>query len=86
MLNDYIEAVEQLIDAIQAKIAEHGDGAPASANLRKDVGVIEPCTLRELLFHVQAALSRINAINNRVDDMLASSSRHSPPAMTEKLR
>lgn len=85
MLNDYIEAVEQLIDAIQAKIAEHGDGAPASANLRKDVGVIEPCTLRELLIHVQKALARTNAINNRVQDMLASSPHASRSARTEKL-
>lgn len=85
MLNDYIEAVEQLVDAIQAKIAEHGDGAPASANLRKDVGVIEACTLRELLVHVQAALARTNAIHHRVQDMLASSSPSSLPAMAEKL-
>lgn len=80
MLNDYLEAIEQLIDAIQAKIEEHGEDAPASANLRKDVGVIESCTLRELLVHVETALSKTSALGHRVRGMLESA----PPPSSSK--
>lgn len=73
MINDYFEAIEQLIDAIEAKIAEHGVDAPASANLRKDVGIIAPCSLGELLVEVQKSLTKTNALKDRVERMHASS-------------
>lgn len=73
VINDYFEAIEQLVDAIEAKLAEHGVDAPASANLRKDVGIITPCSLGELLVEVQKSLARTNALKDRVERMQASS-------------
>lgn len=66
MINDYFEAIEQLIDAIEAKITEHGVEAPASSNLRKDVGVITPCSLGDLLVEVQTSLAKTEALRDRV--------------------
>ena len=73
MINDYFEAIEQLIDAIEAKIAEHGMDAPASANLRKDVGVIAPCSLSDLLVEIHKSLTMTEALKVRVQRMKASS-------------